>query len=107
MQKDSELQARGKVSPALLLAPNFPKYLGVPGHAADLETQNTTKQPQRQQKDQKKSISWCPPPGSRGMHANHKSFAAIVKTDAISHQNETGLWKPLCSKLWGLNPLLF
>lgn len=43
----------------------------------------------------------------RGMHANHKSCAAIVQIDRVSHQNETGLWKPLCSKSWGLNPLLF
>lgn len=41
----------------------------------------------------------------RGMHADHKSFAAIVQMDAVSHQNEMGLWKPFCSKLWGLDPL--
>lgn len=36
-----------------------------------------------------------------GMNANHKSFAAIVQTDRVSHQNETGLWRPLCSKFGG------
>lgn len=60
----SGLQGRGRVGTSVLLAQNSPKYLCIPERAAALETENTTKQPQRQQKD--KQIQEFVPPTRQG-----------------------------------------
>lgn len=65
----SGLQGWGRV--AVLLAQNSPKYLCIPEHAAALETQRATKQPQKLQKDKKIQEFVSPTRQKwRGIHVN-------------------------------------